>query len=138
MSSPPDVLIPRGTVLVIDDEAMLRRLLARTLSEAGFEVIEAENGEAALRAVSGHRPALTLVVTDISMPVMGGIEFAREFRPLHPRVPFLFITGREAASWSGPGVAEDDLLLKPFGPDDFLSTVFRILAREDHEDRTSA
>jgi two-component system, OmpR family, response regulator len=138
VSSPLTCPATRGTVLVVDDEAMLRHLLSRTLSEAGFDVVEAENGEAALRAASRCRASLTLVVTDISMPVMGGIEFARQFRPLYPRVPILFITGREADSRPGPGLTEDDLLLKPFGPDDLLSTVSRILARENREGRSSA
>jgi len=52
--------------LVVDDEAMLRHLLARTLADVGFDVIEAENGEAALRAVARCRDRLRLVVTDIS------------------------------------------------------------------------
>jgi CheY-like chemotaxis protein len=69
----------------LDDEAMLRHLLARTLGEAGFDLIEAENGDAALRAIRGSRDSLRLVVTDLSMPVMSGVEFAREFRPLYPR-----------------------------------------------------
>jgi Response regulator receiver domain len=66
---------------------MLRHLLARTMADAGFDVIEAENGEVALRAVARCRDRPRLVVTDISMPVMGGMEFAREFRPLCPRSP---------------------------------------------------
>jgi DNA-binding response OmpR family regulator len=138
MSAPLPSSSPHGTVLVVDDEAMLRLLLARTLREAGFDVIEAENGEAALHAIRGSRDSLRLVVTDLSMPVMGGVEFAREFRPLYPRVPILFITGRETESRIGPGLSEDQLLLKPFGPEVFLETVSRILARGSHAGRTSA
>jgi len=128
----------RGTVLVVDDEAMLRHLLARALTEAGFDVIEAENGEVALGAARSCRDALRLVVTDISMPVMGGIEFAREFRPLCPWVPILFITGRETDSRVGPGLSEDELLLKPFGPDVFLETVSRIMTGEADACRSTA
>ena len=138
MSSTPPLSSPHGTILVVDDEAMLRHLLARTLADAGFDVLEAENGEAALRAVARCRDRLRLVVTDISMPVMGGMEFAREFRPLCPRVPILFITGRETESRTGAGHNQDDLLLKPFGPDVFLRTVSRILAREIHAGLSSA
>lgn len=138
MSSPLPYSPSRGTVLVIDDEAMLRHLLARTLGEAGFDVIEAENGEAALRAVARCRDKLTLVVTDISMPIMGGIEFAREFCPLCPLVPVLFITGRDTDSRTGAGLHQDDLLVKPFGTDAFLRTVSRILDREADADLSSA
>jgi two-component SAPR family response regulator len=69
---------------------------------------------------------------------MGGIEFAREFRPLCPRVPILFITGRETNSRTGAGLHKDDLLVKPFGPDAFLRTVTRILDRESDADLSSA
>ncbi len=138
MSSALPYSPPRGTVLIVDDEAMLRHLLARTVADAGFDVIEAENGEEALRALSGCRDTLQLVVTDLSMPVMGGVEFAREFRPLCPRVPILFITGRVADPRASSGLYQDDLLLKPFGPDVFLSTVSRILARGPHAGRSSA
>jgi DNA-binding response OmpR family regulator len=138
MSLPLPASSPHGTVLIVDDEAMLRHMLARTLAEAGFDVIEAENGDAALRAIRGCRDSLRLVVTDLSMPVMGGVEFAREFRPLYPRVPILFITGREADTRIGAGLSEDELLLKPFGPDVFLETVCRSLARGRYADRSSA
>jgi len=137
MSSPLPGPAPLGTVLVVDDEALLRHLLARTLAEAGFDVIEADNGEVALHAIRGCQGSLRLVVTDIRMPVMDGIEFAREFRPLFPRVPILFITGWETDS-NGPGFTEGELLLKPFGPDRFLETASRILNGEMHAGRCSA
>ncbi len=129
------------TVLVVDDEEMLRRLLARALAGAGFAVLEAENGELALQAAQslpGER-ALNLVVTDVNMPVMDGLEFARAFRPLHPRVPILFITGKDLrASLTDAGRLEGEVLLKPFGPDAFLDTVVRMLARGISAERTPA
>ena len=97
-----DPTTQQPTILLVDDEEFLRRLLARVLGGAGFDVIEAENGAAALRAAAGLNGALRLVVTDIHMPVMNGIEFAREFRPHHPAVPVLFITGRDLASRTTP------------------------------------
>ena len=97
-----DPTTQQPTILLVDDEEFLRRLLARVLGGAGFGVVEAENGAAALRAAVGLDGALKLVVTDIHMPVMNGIEFAREFRPHHPAVPVLFITGRDLASRTTP------------------------------------
>jgi two-component system cell cycle sensor histidine kinase/response regulator CckA len=121
---------PRATVLLVDDEEMLRRLLARILSGAGFLVQEAANGELALEAARSLNGQLRLVITDISMPVMDGLEFARAFRPRFPSVPILFITGKDPmASLAVASGVDDNLLRKPFGPDVFLEAVARMLGR---------
>jgi two-component system, cell cycle sensor histidine kinase and response regulator CckA len=117
----------RRTVLLVDDEEFLRRMLARVLDEAGFDVVEAPNGMAALELaheVDGH---LSLVVTDVHMPMMDGIEFARAFRPLHPGVPLLFITGRDPAETDDPVYFNSHLLRKPFRSEAFVATVDRLL-----------
>ena len=87
-----------ATILVVDDEELVRSVIARTLEDAGFAVLQAEHGEAALRVVRDFVGVLALAVVDMNMPVMTGSEFAREFRPMHPSVPVLFITGREPIS----------------------------------------
>lgn len=117
----------RQTILLVDDEEFLRRMLARVLGEAGFEVLEAENGEAAMRAAHLVNGSLGLVVTDIHMPVMNGIEFAREFQPRHPTVPVLFITGRDTAGMDDPASFNGHLLQKPFRSEVFLAAVSRLL-----------
>jgi len=123
-----DPTTQQPTILLVDDEEFLRRLLARVLGGAGFDVVEAENGAAALRAAVGLDGALRLVVTDIHMPVMNGIEFAREFRPHHPAVPVLFITGRDASLSDDPAYFDGHLLRKPFRSEVFLAAVTRLLA----------
>jgi CheY-like chemotaxis protein len=115
----------RATVLLVDDEELLRRLLSRMLVEAGFGVVEAENGARALERARRIDGALRLVVTDIHMPVMDGIEFARQFRPLHPAVPILFITGRDLPDEPVP---RGGLLRKPFPSEAFLATVSQLVA----------
>ena len=122
-----DPTTQQPTILLVDDEDLLRRLLARVLGGAGFDVVEAENGAAALRAAVGLDGALSLVVTDIHMPVMNGIEFAREFRPLHPAVPVLFITGRDSGMTDDPASFDGHLLRKPFRSETFLAEVDRLL-----------
>jgi CheY-like chemotaxis protein len=122
-----DPTIQQPTILLVDDEKFLRRLLARVLDGAGFDVIEAENGAAALRAAVGLDGALRLVVTDIHMPVMNGIEFARELRPHHPAVPVLFITGRDPGITDDPAYFDGHLLRKPFRNETFLAAVGRLL-----------
>jgi CheY-like chemotaxis protein len=72
--------LPR-TALLVDDEELLRRLLSRILGDAGFGVVEAENGEAALGSALMMDGTLDLVVTDNQMPIMNGLELDRKFRP---------------------------------------------------------
>jgi two-component system cell cycle sensor histidine kinase/response regulator CckA len=122
-----DPTTQQPTILLVDDEEFLRRLLARVLDGAGFDVIEAENGAAALRAAADLEGALRLVVTDVHMPVMNGIEFAREFRPRYPAVPVLFITGRDAGITDDPAFFDGHLLRKPFRSEAFLAAVGRLL-----------
>jgi two-component system, cell cycle sensor histidine kinase and response regulator CckA len=122
-----DPTTQRPTILLVDDEEFLRRLLARVLDGTGFDVIEAENGAAALRAAADLDGALRLVVTDVHMPVMNGIEFAHEFRPRYPAVPVLFITGRDAGITDDPAFLDGHLLRKPFRSEAFLAAVARLL-----------
>lgn len=116
-----------ATVLLVDDEEVLRRLLSRILVDAGFDVVEAENGAAALKTARGIDGGLHLVVTDIQMPVMDGIEFARQFRPLHPAVPILFITGRDLPPTVDDSVTDRGLLRKPFRSETFLAVVSQLV-----------
>ena len=119
-----------STILVVEDEEDVRRLLVRSLEGVNLDVVEAADGERGLQAARRLASSLKLVVTDINMPVMSGLEFAREFRPSQPRVPILFITGLDSRTAS---VEADrlggELLIKPFGPEVFLETVTRILAQ---------
>lgn len=124
--------MPAATILVVDDEESVRAVIARTLQSVGFAVLEAEHGEAALAVVRGFSGVLALAVVDMNMPVMTGSEFAREFRPMRPSVPVLFITGRE------PVVPGARLLLKPFGPDELLERVAQVLGEVQRAERAGA
>lgn len=78
-------------ILLIDDDDAFRTMLRRTLERAGHTVIEAEEGQAALRLLSS--PAVDLVVTDIIMPGMEGLQTIQELRRTHPRVKVIAISG---------------------------------------------
>ena len=114
--------IQPATVLIVDDEAAVRRLVTRSLLGVGFSVKEAENGVSALRLLEAADP-VHLVISDIHMPAMDGLALARELRALRPLLPVLFITGRESPGLSG------DVLRKPFGPEALLIAVSRVLGR---------
>jgi len=111
-----------ATVLIVDDEAAVRRLVARSLVSVGFSVKEADNGLSALRLLEAA-DAVHLVISDIHMPAMDGLALARELRLLRPFLPILFITGREP-----PGIT-GEVLHKPFGPEALLVAVSKVLGR---------
>jgi two-component system, cell cycle sensor histidine kinase and response regulator CckA len=114
--------VAQPTILLVDDEEVLRTLLTRILQDAGLGVAEAPNGRVALELADALGDSLGLVVTDIQMPVMTGPQFVREFRPRYPHVPVLYMTGR---------IPDDDygelLLQKPFTGEAFLAHVRGLL-----------
>ena len=81
-----------ATVLVVDDSSAIRRIIGRTLTEAGYRVVEAPDGRAALEACHVERPDLVLL--DVDMPVMDGLSALRAMRddPQLRGVPVLFLT----------------------------------------------
>ena len=111
-----------ATVLVVDDEVSVRRVVARALAGVGFVVKEAEHGMSALQQIGAPEP-LHLVISDIHMPVMDGLALARELRRLRPLLPILFMTGRESPGLTG------EVLRKPFGPEALLIAVSKMLGR---------
>ncbi|MBA3583647.1 MAG: response regulator [Gemmatimonadetes bacterium] len=115
----------QAPVLVVDDEESLRRVVARALTGVGFGVLEADNGASALRllAGAGAGAGVHLVISDIHMPVMDGLTFARELHLRLPAMPILFITGRESPDLVG------EVLRKPFGQEALLMSVARMLGR---------
>jgi CheY-like chemotaxis protein len=112
-------------VLVVEDEAQVRTIAARSLSEAGYRVLVAENGEQALELLSrnGDRPALALV--DVVMPGMSGSELAVEIGRLAPGVPVLFTSGYTDGEILRRGLLEPGaaFLAKPFSPEALVRAV---------------
>jgi CheY-like chemotaxis protein len=136
MSTPP-------LILICDDEAHIRHVVATKLRGAGMVVREARNGEEALEAVRGHeafRPHL--VITDFQMPLLSGLELAKALRdtPATSRTPVLMLTAR------GYVLSEDELALtnvrevmsKPFGVKQLLERVQHVLARPPHSTSKAA
>ncbi len=117
------------TVLLVDDEALLRRLLSRMLMEAGWTVIQAENGQLALEAAREMDRDLALVITDIHMPLMDGLVLARELQSIHPRVPVLYISGRDLPPSLADSIPEERVLRKPFRTELFIDAVQRLIPR---------
>jgi DNA-binding response OmpR family regulator len=112
----------KQTVLLVEDDAMLRGLLAEALAQEGCAVLTAEDGERALAIASTLAEQLDLVVTDVLLPVMDGLELAARLACLKPPPAVLFISGITThRDVPGP------VLAKPFGPNVFLEQVARLI-----------
>ena len=107
---------PTGpTILVVDDEAGVRVMIARMLSLAGYSVVSAQSGEEALAIARDYAAPLELVLTDVRMPVMSGPELVDELVKIRPgiRVMYMSAYSRDVLP---PGVRDTDIpfLTKPF------------------------
>jgi CheY-like chemotaxis protein len=121
------------TVLVVDDEPLVRVVVGRLLEEWGFKAVEADNGKSAIQMARKLNGGLSMVITDLIMPYMDGFEFALAFRRIYPDVPILFMTGRAPTALVGSLAAREQLLFKPFDPDTFLDAVARLLESRINE-----
>ena len=116
-------------ILLVEDEFLIRSLISECLAEEGFEVVEADNGTAAL-TILGSPDLFDALVTDVHMPGgPNGVQLALSARKMHPDLPVIFATGRvDVVSEFGPLGPRDAVLPKPFTPDDALRAVRRVLA----------
>ena len=117
-----------GTVLVIDDDADIRDVVRIALSQAGFQVEEAADGRAGLKAAERLKP--DFIVLDIGLPEMDGLEVCRTIR-VTSDVPILFLTaqGDEIDRIVGLEMGGDDYLPKPFSPREMVARIKAILRR---------
>src|SRR5216684_338233 len=116
-------------ILVIDDEPQMRRLIARILNGAGHIVHQANNGRDGIGLFHREHPAL--VITDIVMPDMEGIEMIRELHREAPTIPILAISGGGPAVYlrAATGLGATAALAKPFGAAELLSVVAGLLKK---------
>ncbi len=114
--------------LTVDDSRTMREMVAFSLKSAGYEVLEAEDGRAAL-AVLGGQP-VDVIITDLNMPHMDGIELIRTLRaqPAHRTTPILMLTTESDGSKKqlGKEAGATGWLVKPFNPDKLVETVRKV------------
>jgi two-component system response regulator MprA len=118
-----------AAILVVDDDAPIRRMLDRTLSAEGYAVETAADGGAALAAV--ERSAPDLVVLDVAMPGVDGLAVSRRLRSKGLSVPVLLLTARDSVPdrVAGLDAGADDYLVKPFATEELLARVRALLRR---------
>jgi len=119
--------VPRGRILVVDDEVSVRESVRLVLDQAGYEVIEAEDGARAMETVqSGDNPSrLDAVILDLYMPKIHGQEVIFFLRSKFPAIPIIVLTGKpdvpDIIRSFDEGVV--DFLVKPVHPDNLLASV---------------
>jgi CheY-like chemotaxis protein len=129
-----------GTVLLVEDEPMVRRLAARVLRSRGYVVIEAENGADALRLARMHDgSAIDLLLTDVVMPRMSGHELAARVKPTWPEMRVLYMSGHVDEDFirRGAFTSGDAFLQKPFNPDLLVRRVRAVLTKDSSSHRSS-
>jgi two-component system KDP operon response regulator KdpE len=117
-----------ASILVVDDEPQIRRVLRSTLSTRGYVITEAKTGEEALESMRKERPDLILL--DMNMPGMGGIEACREIRRTFD-APIIMLTVRNAErdKVGALDAGADDYVVKPFGIEELLARIRAALRR---------
>ncbi len=120
------------TILVVEDEAMVRDLVARSLRRDGYTVLVAEEGEEGLQLATAHPGTIDLLVTDVIMPRLSGPELAGRLLPLRPSMRVLYISGytAEALDIRSALPAGTEYLQKPFTPSLLRERVRDLLAAE--------
>ncbi|HWJ88694.1 MAG TPA: response regulator [Pelagibacterium sp.] len=116
-------------VLTVDDSRTILAMLHHTLTNAGFEVLQAENGQVGLDVLG--REDVDVVITDINMPVMDGIEFIRRVRATgrHQSLPILILTTETSQDKRDQGRAAGGTgwIVKPFDPEKLISVINKVV-----------
>jgi DNA-binding response OmpR family regulator len=121
-------------ILIIDDDRVLRQTLAAALEAEGYGVAEAGDGREGLNKAT--KTAFDLVVLDVIMPALGGLEVCRKLREAGRQVPLIVMSGKkkkEVDKVLGLELGGDDYLTKPFGIDEFIARVHAVLRRSRPE-----
>ncbi len=119
-------------ILVVDDESRMRKLVGDFLNKAGYEVLEAENGETALDLFYSNKE-IALIILDVMMPVMDGWEVCREIRK-ESHIPIIMLTARssEKDELLGFELGVDEYISKPFSPKILVARVDAVLRRSQN------
>jgi CheY-like chemotaxis protein len=119
-----------ASILVVDDEPAVRRFACRVLERAGYSVFEAIDGVEALELIQGQTVVLEIVVSDIVMPRMNGVELMQALSVSGPPLPVILMSGYATTALSELGiVAPCSILTKPFSAERLLAEVDRCMPR---------
>ncbi len=121
-------MIKGQTILVADDEQLMRKLVGDFLKKAGYGVVEAENGKRALELFN-EIPGIDLAILDVMMPLLDGWTVCRELRKISSRLPVIMLTARseESDQLFGFDLGANDYVTKPFSPSVLVARVQALL-----------
>ena len=126
-----------ASILVVDDEPQIRRVLRSTLSAKGYVITEAKSGEEAIESVRKERPGLVLL--DMNMPGMGGVEACKEIRRASDAaIIMLTVRNAERDKVAALDAGADDYVVKPFGIEELLARIRAALRRYSPDDPVPA
>ena len=115
-------------VLVVEDEQLIRDMVADALSDGGFEAEVAVSGEDAVNLLQGEQTKYRALITDINLfGTLDGWQVGHRARELNPDIPVIYMTGAAADQWSAHGVPNSILLNKPFAPAQIVTAVSQLL-----------
>ncbi len=124
------------TVLVVDDEARMRKLIKDFLVKDGFEILEAEDGEKALEVYDKNKKNISLILLDVMMPKIDGWTVLKSIREDNKKIPIVMLTARaeEQDELLGFELGVDEYISKPFSPKILVARVGAILKRTKKEE----
>jgi two-component system OmpR family response regulator len=125
--------MPERRILVVDDEDNLRSMLVAALKYEGYDVVQASDGAAGLRAARETKP--DLIVLDVMMPQLDGFGVVKRLREAGDRTPVIFLTARDASEdrVTGLNLGGDDYLPKPFSLEELVARVEAVSRRYERE-----
>jgi CheY-like chemotaxis protein len=124
--------LQNGTILIVDDNLDVRTCAKVFLEHAGYSVVTAADGEEGLRYYKTHQSSIVLLLTDVMMPNMNGLELADRILGLDSQLPVLFMSGDTWAADRGFGC-----VAKPFPAAELIGRVSRMLNTNTHSERTA-
>jgi two-component system cell cycle sensor histidine kinase/response regulator CckA len=128
IATPSEAGRGKETILVVEDEDGVRKLVKRMLERAGYTVLTAANGKEALQLIEQHGEAIDLIITDVVMPGMSGPALAERARQAHRRMKVLYVSGYTDENLQGAVIPRGaEFLAKPFSAEKVLHAVRRVL-----------
>ena len=125
------------TILVVDDESRMRKLIKDFFKQKNYNIIEAEDGEVALKAYNANKEKISLILLDVMMPKLDGWSVLRQIRQDNKNVPVVMLTARseEQDELFGFELGVDEYITKPFSPKILVARVEAILKRTIKEEK---
>jgi DNA-binding response OmpR family regulator len=116
-----------GTILVVDDNHEIRGFTKMFLEKAGYTVATASDGEEGFRYYQEHRSDISMLLTDVAMPKIGGYQLVDRVLAIDSQLPILFMSGDAFSGYRGL-----ECVAKPFGPAELVERVSRVLTANAH------